>query len=250
MSNTPAITSEAADHFRKANVLHRYVTRDLENATKYALETGQELLAAKKIIPHGSWEEKCGKLFDGNARTARFYMQFAKDMGALPKTAGSAVLMLEGTLDGAAKAARKAVREKDTPETPPPPTPNPDIPGDDSGDDASPDPLEDWVFEDDDRPEQDGKGKNRGDKSGTPTRGGSGKKSGQTDPTPPVVEVSDAEKARYTVGLWVTTLDAMLSKSPTIDEFRKLYPSPQGDKAVKLIADARGALANWKKAIK
>lgn len=111
-----------------------------------------------------------------------------------------------------------------------------------SEDEAPPDPIDSWEFEE------------GGTTPDTPVnvdkKGGGGKKSDQPDPPPPVVEISEAEKARHTVGLWVTTLDAMLSKSPTIDEYRKLYPSLQGDKAVKLIADARGALANWKKVIK
>jgi hypothetical protein len=101
-------------------VLHGYVQEELEDAKKHALETGQELLAAKSSTPHGRWESECDRLFDGNARTARFYMQFAKDMGALPKRQASAVLMVESTLEGAAKAARKAARPA-TPARPSPP---------------------------------------------------------------------------------------------------------------------------------
>ena len=111
------------EHFRKANILHKYVSEHLGLARNHALETGQELLAAKQSIPHGRWEDECKRLFDGSARTARFYMQFAKHMGALPKTAHHAVLMLEGTLDGAAKAAKKATKPK-----PPKHQPDPDKP--------------------------------------------------------------------------------------------------------------------------
>ena len=104
-SNLPI---EVHDHFAKANVLHTYVQKHVGEAQQHALETGQELLAAKKATPHGSWEEKCEKLFDGSLRTAQFYMQFAKNVAALPKKRSSALLLLEGSLDGAAKAAKKA----------------------------------------------------------------------------------------------------------------------------------------------
>lgn len=106
-SNLPAVVH---DHFRKANKLHGYVEKELGEASNHALEIGQELLAAKKAIPHGSWEKECKRLFDGSARTARFYMAFTRDFGKLKTAEKSAVLMLEGTLDGAAKAAKKATK--------------------------------------------------------------------------------------------------------------------------------------------
>ena len=118
-SNLPI---EVHDHFRKANILHTYVLKDLAEASTHALETGQELLAAKKTIPHGSWEDECQRLFDGSPRTARFYMTFAKDMAALPNRQNFAILMLEGSLTGAAKAARDAAKPSpppDAPESPP-----------------------------------------------------------------------------------------------------------------------------------
>ncbi len=107
---------EVHDHFRKANVLHGYVAKSLGEAKEHALETGEYLLAAKLATPPGRWEKECNRLFDGSLRTAQFYMQFAKHMSALPKAQASALLMLEGTLDGAAKAAKKAA-------TPTPPKP-------------------------------------------------------------------------------------------------------------------------------
>ncbi len=130
MAKTP-LSIAVHDHFRKANILHGYVQEHLGEARNHALEIGQELLAAKKAIPHGGWEDECDRLFDGNSRTARFYMLFAKDMGALPKTASVAVLMVEGTLTGAAKAARVAVnppKPKKPPASPPKPPPT-DLPG-------------------------------------------------------------------------------------------------------------------------
>ena len=110
-SNLPI---EVHDHFRRANELHKYVTRNLTEATKHALETGQELLEAKTAIPHGSWESECGRLFDGSLRTAQFYMQFAKHMNALPKAQHSRILFLEETLEGAAKVAKRLAKG-DTP---------------------------------------------------------------------------------------------------------------------------------------
>ena len=100
----------AHDHFRKANVLHGYTQTALGEAVKHALEAGNELLAAKTVIPHGRWENECARLFDGSPRTARFYMQFSKDMKSLKTAERNAVLLLESTLDGAAKAAKKAAK--------------------------------------------------------------------------------------------------------------------------------------------
>ncbi len=121
-SNLPI---EVHDHFRLANILHGYVQKDLGEASKHALETGQELLAAKAAIPHGGWETECERIFDASLRTAQFYMSFAKDFGQLKSAQKSALLMLEGTLDGAAKAARKAARPE-SPGKPDPPDVGPD----------------------------------------------------------------------------------------------------------------------------
>ncbi len=115
MTNKGNLPIEIHEHFRKANVLHGYVSEHLGEARNHALETGQELLAAKTAIPHGRWEDECKRLFDGSPRTARFYMAFSKDFGKLKTAEKSAVLMLEGTLDGAAKAAKKATRSKPSP---------------------------------------------------------------------------------------------------------------------------------------
>lgn len=123
-SNLPI---EVHDHFRKANMLHTYVQKDLGEATKHALETGQELLLAKAAIPHGGWEVECERLFDGSLRTAQFYMQFAKNMAALSKAQSSSLLFLEPTLESAAKAARDAARGNDTPRLKGPPQPKPEL---------------------------------------------------------------------------------------------------------------------------
>ena len=116
-SNLPAVVH---DHFRKANVLHGYTETDLGNATTHALETGQELLAAKTGVPHGGWEIECKRLFDGTLRTAQFYMQFTKDVLALSKAQRSTLFFLEGTLEGTSKAARRLAKPKPATKSPPP----------------------------------------------------------------------------------------------------------------------------------
>jgi len=104
-SNLPA---EVHDHFQKANLLHGYVEDSFMETTKHALETGRELLAAKEAVPHKGWESACKRLFDGSLRTAQFYMQFAKNISALKAHPGA--LLLDGTLKGAANAAKEAVK--------------------------------------------------------------------------------------------------------------------------------------------
>ncbi len=111
----PDLPIEVHDHFNKANVLHTYVQKDLKGATKHALAAGNELIAAKSTVPHGRWEIECERLFDGSARTAQFYMQFARNISALPKAQSSSLLVLEGSLAGAAKAARKAAKPEKKP---------------------------------------------------------------------------------------------------------------------------------------
>lgn len=110
-----ALPSKVHDHFRKANVLHKYVQQSLGEAVKHALETGQELIAAKAEVPHGRWGDECDRLFDGSQRTAQFYMAFSKDFAALKSAEKAALLFLESTLEGAAKAARKLARPKPEP---------------------------------------------------------------------------------------------------------------------------------------
>jgi len=114
-SNLP---TEVHDHFQKANLLHGYFVEGMKSNIQHAIGVGNELLAAKQAIPHGSWESECDRLFDGSARTARFYMELAKHLTALPKRQKNAILYLETTLEGAAKAAKQAAK-------PAPPKPEP-----------------------------------------------------------------------------------------------------------------------------
>lgn len=118
MTSKPKLPIEVHDHFRKANVLHGYVQTELGEVRDHALETGQELIAAKKLTPPGGWEKECERLFDGKLRTAQRYMQFAKHLGAIPKAHARALLMHEGTLEGAVKAAKAAAKPKPEPAEP------------------------------------------------------------------------------------------------------------------------------------
>lgn len=120
-SNLPV---EINNYFREANILHGYVGEHLKKASETAFETGEKLSAAKDSIPHGRWEDECTRLFDGSLRSAQFYMTFTKNISALPKAQQTALLINEGTLNGAAKAARKAAKPaKVKPKTEPIPDP-------------------------------------------------------------------------------------------------------------------------------
>jgi hypothetical protein len=125
MAKKPGLPVDVHDHFRKANILHGYTVEHWTKGAETALEAGQELLAAKKSTPPGRWEEECSRLFEPSLRTAQRYMLLAKRMDALPKTTQLAVLFLEGTLDGAAKAAKTATNPKPSP---PKRQPDPDEP--------------------------------------------------------------------------------------------------------------------------
>jgi len=162
MAKKESLPAVVHDHFRKANQLHTYVIKHLGEATKHAIETGRELIAAKSQVPHGQWEAECERLFDGSLRTAQFYMSFAKDVAKLKSADTPALLMVEGGLEGAAKAARQAVRleapDKPKPESTPPPPPPPD----------------------DDSPSDEANCESEEESSGEPVRKGNGKPS-----TPP-----------------------------------------------------------------
>lgn len=218
-SNLPI---EVHDHFRKANVLHGYVTTELGEASQHALETGQELLAAKKAIPHGGWETECNRLFDGSDRTARSYMQFAKNMDALPKRQKSAVLLLEGSIDGAAKAAKKAAKPK-----PPKPQAEPI--------DVDSDPVAAQV--------QEAVASVAAEDLSKPA----GKKPAKKKP-PPLK--SAEQEAKDQIKIWHDTIKRWLSQNPSIDQLREKFPGKQGDHVVKMATQFYESLKNWGKVIK
>ena len=114
-SNLPI---EAHDHFRKANALHECAEKNFVQFANYAFEAGQELMLAKASTPHGGWEIECKRLFNGSLSTAKFYMQFSKHWGAISNRQRSAILLLESSLDGAAKAAKKAAQPGPVPHPP------------------------------------------------------------------------------------------------------------------------------------
>lgn len=248
-TNLPA---EVHDHFRKANVLHTYVQENLGEATKHALETGIELLAAKKAIPHGSWESECARLFEGSLRTAQFYMQFAKDVGTLKSAQKSALLLLEGSLSGAAKAARQVAR-------PAAPKPSRKVAAPASvttasepasqptggGTEAAPGPSTPdygkcpncagtkWEEED-------------GEVSCAKCHHPWGEPAGDADEH----TATQADLAKKQVKIWADTIARWLGSSPSIDEYRGEWPGPKGDRVLKAAKELYEALKDWPKAIK
>ena len=123
-SNLPI---EAHNHFQKANLLHGYAEKSFVEFADYAVEIGAELTAAKASVPHGGWEIECKRLFNGSLSTAKFYMQFSKNWAAISKRQRQAILFLESSLDGAAKAAKKAAKPDPQPTPPDPAPPEPEL---------------------------------------------------------------------------------------------------------------------------
>ncbi len=123
MASKQTLAVEIHDHFRKAIILDGYAMEHASETLKYALQVGEELLAAKALIPHGGWVDACKRLFEPSLRKAEGYMRLSRNMNALPKSQKAAILFLENTLEGAAKAAKKAAK-------PDPPKPKPDEPAD------------------------------------------------------------------------------------------------------------------------
>ena len=256
---------EVHEHFRKANILHTYVQKNLGEATKHALETGRELLAAKTAIPHGRWEDECARLFDGSARTAQFYMRFARDFSLLKSAEKSALLMLEGTLDGAAKAARKAAKPAKRKTSPPSGPVDSEEQQVDSGEQE---PDFDAISNDSEESEESeevdyGKCPNclgtKWDEDedgvfcakcqhphGVPA-------DGKATPRKPIhagPENAPAQYARQQIKIWADTIGRWLGQSPSIDEYRNKWPGPKGDRVVKAATELYEALKLWGKEIK
>ena len=275
MAKKESLPIEVHDHFRKANKLHGYVEKALGEATKHALEIGQELLAAKATIPHGSWESECDRLFDGSSSNARFYMQFAKNMEALPKRQQSSVLFLEGTLKGAADAAKKAAGKKppsrshqEEPEDEEEAEEVIDVefePADDTGEDADSEGI----------PEEDAQGLAM---SRSPDGAAKGKKckcgadwwldgacggcfcpedSGKDGRSPgkgkdkPAASPRDQKlfQAKGCLGQWMETVRHMMADPIGLASFREEFPGPLADKALDSAKDLFESLSAWKKKI-
>ncbi len=71
---------------------------------------------------------------------------------------------------------------------------------------------------------------------------------------PPVKALKGAEKeaydARQQIKIWHETIGRWLGKPPTIDNYRGDWPSPKGDRVVKLAVEFYEALKVWEKDIK
>jgi hypothetical protein len=221
-SNLPI---EVHDHFQKANVLHGYFLDGIQNNIPYAIETGIELLAAKAAIPHGSWVVECERLFDGSLRNAQFYMQLAKNMEALPKAQKSAVLFLETTLEGAAKAAKDAANPR-------PPNPEPEEEPDDI-------PAPEGEPEPSDCDELDAHNAHT------------------TKPKPdpkPITALTgrarDLFDAHAVVKTWADAVGRWMSGEPSIDKYRDIFPGMAGDRVINAAKELWTALEAWKKVLK
>ena len=242
MPKKHTIPSVVHDHFQKANLLHTYVQKSTGEAITHALATGLELLQAKDAIPHGGWESECGLLFDGSLRTAQFYMQFAKHYSKLKSAEKSALLMLEGTLEGAAKAAKQAAS---------PPKPEPVV----IEEDAPPAELgpQDWQEPEDDFPdeEEEFEVSETGDNSGEQV----GNNGGTNGDTPTITAKTGREKdvwdAKQVLKTWADAVGRWMNGNPAgIDVYREKFPGPKGDRVIAAAKEFWNAIDAWKKGIK
>lgn len=89
------------------NENHRLAWKSAADSIQRAVLAGETLVKWKKLLPHGQFEPFTKQHFDGSLRTARSYMQAAKGLSALPKSAGSAVLATENSMEGLLKRLKK-----------------------------------------------------------------------------------------------------------------------------------------------
>ena len=230
---------EVHDHFSKANTLHSYVQKSTGEAIKHALATGLELTQAKAAVPHGRWESECERLFDGSLRTAQFYMQFATHYSKLKSAQKSALLLLEGTLEGAAKAAKQAA-------SPPKPAPV------EIDEDAPPAELGPQDWQDPPEPEEEPES---GEQVGN-NRGTIGEHLGNTEPDPkPITAKTGREKdvweAKQVLKTWADAVGRWMNGNPAgIDVYRDKFPGPKGDRVIEAAKELWNAVEAWRKVIK
>jgi len=79
---------------------HRLAQTAAAEAVERGVLTGELLGKWKELLPHGRFEKFTETHFDGSLRTARVYMQAAKQLNALPKRQRSAVLNQERSIAG------------------------------------------------------------------------------------------------------------------------------------------------------
>jgi hypothetical protein len=95
------------------NAEHAAIGDALSTMLPRARKAGVLLLEAKAQVAHGEWGEWLATHFTGSERTARAYMQVARGWGEIDlKTAGSAVLSLEGALKLLASPKEESAEEE------------------------------------------------------------------------------------------------------------------------------------------
>lgn len=132
MTNAKLILSNK----RQINAEHAKAETLLASALEHARRAGALLLETKQLLPHGSWEPWLDKHFNGTDRTARLYMQVARNWGqivTIKTEMGISVLGLAQAL----KLLRESTRETptETPELLPQTTPEPTTTYPQTGDD-------------------------------------------------------------------------------------------------------------------
>jgi len=90
-------------------------------------------------------------------------------------------------------------------------------------------------------------------RSGTPLKDALPEKAKPPKPAPKKALTgpeAKAAEARAQVKIWADAVGRWLGQSPSIDDYRALWPGSQGNKVVKLATDLYEAMKNWQKAIK
>jgi hypothetical protein len=92
-------TTLTASLLTKINQEHKACIQAVGKALEHAMRCGDLLIQAKGECKHGGWQPWVEEHFDGNARTARSYMQLADNRDVLEsKRRDSAVLSIDGAL--------------------------------------------------------------------------------------------------------------------------------------------------------
>jgi hypothetical protein len=92
---------------KEINENHRLAQKAAGDAVERAVLTGELLAQWKELLPHGKFEAFVETHFDGSARTARLYMQAAKELRSLSKRQSSAVLATEDSMAGLLSRLKK-----------------------------------------------------------------------------------------------------------------------------------------------
>ena len=96
-----------ANEAKRFMVLVKQATQKIseseQTVLKCAICAGTHLLAAKKLLPHGRWQNWVKAHFGASARTARSYMQIAKHYGSPDEAAADGVRSIQAALNAIAR---------------------------------------------------------------------------------------------------------------------------------------------------